>query len=179
MAEDADVVITEVGGTVGDIESLPFLEAIRQLRDIGREHVVFVHVSLVPYIGPSGELKTKPTQHSVRELRSLGIQPDAIVCRTDRPITDALKRKISLLSDVDVEAVVSAPDADSIYEIPLVLHAEGLDDYLVRHLRLEAKARGPTWPSGRPWSSGSTAPAARSASPLLASTSTCPTPTCR
>ena len=138
VAEDADVVITEVGGTVGDIESLPFLEAIRQLRhDIGREHVIFVHVSLVPYIGPSGELKTKPTQHSVRELRSLGIQPDAIVCRTDRPITDALKRKISLLSDVDVEAVVSAPDADSIYEIPLVLHAEGLDDYLVRHLRLE------------------------------------------
>jgi CTP synthase len=144
VAEDADVVITEVGGTVGDIESLPFLEAIRQLRhDIGREHVVFVHVSLVPYIGPSGELKTKPTQHSVRELRSLGIQPDAIVCRTDRPITDALKRKISLLSDVDVEAVVSAPDAESIYEIPLVLHAEGLDDYLVRHLRLEDKAGQP------------------------------------
>jgi CTP synthase len=144
VAEDADVVITEVGGTVGDIESLPFLEAIRQLRhDIGREHVVFVHVSLVPYIGPSGELKTKPTQHSVRELRSLGIQPDAIVCRTDRPITDALKRKISLLSDVDVEAVVSAPDADSIYEIPLVLHAEGLDDYLVRHLRLEDQAGEP------------------------------------
>jgi CTP synthase len=141
VAEDADVVITEVGGTVGDIESLPFLEAIRQLRhDVGREHVVFVHVSLVPYIGPSGELKTKPTQHSVRELRSLGIQPDAIVCRTDRPITDALKRKISLLSDVDVEAVVSAPDAESIYEIPLVLHAEGLDAYLVRHLRLEDRA---------------------------------------
>ena len=144
VAEDADVVITEVGGTVGDIESLPFLEAIRQLRhDIGREHVFFVHVSLVPYIGPSGELKTKPTQHSVRELRSLGIQPDAIVCRTDRPITDALKRKISLLSDVDVEAVVSAPDADSIYEIPLVLHAEGLDDYLVRHLRLDGKTKEP------------------------------------
>jgi CTP synthase len=141
VAEDADVVITEVGGTVGDIESLPFLEAIRQLRhDIGREHVFFCHVSLVPYIGPSGELKTKPTQHSVRELRSLGIQPDAIVCRTDRPITDALKRKISLLSDVDVAAVVSAPDAGSIYEIPLVLHAEGLDDYLVRHLRLEQQA---------------------------------------
>ncbi len=144
VAEDADVVVTEVGGTVGDIESLPYLEAIRQLRhDIGREHVFFVHVSLVPFIGPSGELKTKPTQHSVRELRSLGIQPDAIVCRTDRPITDALKRKISLLSDVDVEAVVSAPDADSIYEIPLVLHAEGLDDYLVRHLRLEGTASEP------------------------------------
>jgi CTP synthase len=144
VAEDADVVITEVGGTVGDIESLPYLEAIRQLRhDIGREHVFFVHVSLVPFIGPSGELKTKPTQHSVRELRSLGIQPDAIVCRTDRPITDALKRKISLLSDVDAEAVVSAPDADSIYEIPLVLHAEGLDGYLVRHLRLEGTASEP------------------------------------
>jgi CTP synthase len=144
VAEDADVVITEVGGTVGDIESLPYLEAIRQLRhDVGREHVFFVHVSLVPFIGPSGELKTKPTQHSVRELRSLGIQPDAIVCRTDRPITDALKRKISLLSDVDAEAVVSAPDADSIYEIPLVLHAEGLDGYLVRHLRLEGTAGEP------------------------------------
>ncbi len=144
VAEDADVVITEVGGTVGDIESLPFLEAIRQLRhDIGRENVFFCHVSLVPYIGPSGELKTKPTQHSVRELRSLGIQPDAIVCRTDRPITDALKRKISLLSDVDVEGVISAPDAESIYEIPLVLNEEGLDDYLVRHLRLEGRAATP------------------------------------
>ncbi len=144
VAEDADVVITEVGGTVGDIESLPFLEAIRQLRhDIGREQVFFCHVSLVPYIGPSGELKTKPTQHSVRELRSLGIQPDAIVCRTDRPITAALKNKISLLCDVDVEAIVSAPDADSIYEIPLVLHAEGLDDYLIRHLRLSPRAAEP------------------------------------
>jgi CTP synthase len=141
VAEDADVVITEVGGTVGDIESLPFLEAIRQLRhDIGRDNVFFCHVSLVPYIAPSGELKTKPTQHSVRELRSLGIQPDAIVCRTDRPITEALKQKISLLSDVDVEGVISAPDAGSIYEIPLVLHEEGLDDYLVRHLRMERTA---------------------------------------
>jgi CTP synthase len=144
VAEDADVVITEVGGTVGDIESLPFLEAIRQLRhDVGRDNVFFCHVSLVPYIAPSGELKTKPTQHSVRELRSLGIQPDAIVCRTDRPITDALKRKISLLSDVDVEGIISAPDAGSIYEIPLVLHAEGLDDYLVRHLRLDGKVAEP------------------------------------
>ena len=138
VAEDADVVVTEVGGTVGDIESLPFLEAIRQLRhDVGRENVFFCHVSLVPYIAPSGELKTKPTQHSVRELRSIGIQPDAIVCRTDRPINEALKRKISLLSDVDVDAIVSAPDAGSIYEIPLVLHEEGLDRYLVRHLRLD------------------------------------------
>jgi CTP synthase len=141
VAEDADVVVTEVGGTVGDIESLPFLEAIRQVRhDVGRENVFFVHVSLVPYIGPSGELKTKPTQHSVRELRSLGIQPDAIVCRTDRPITSALKSKISLLCDVDAEAIISTPDADSIYEIPLILNAEGLDAYLVRHLRLEDRA---------------------------------------
>jgi CTP synthase len=144
VAEDADVVVTEVGGTVGDIESLPYLEAIRQLRhDVGRDNVFFIHVSLVPYIGPSGELKTKPTQHSVRELRSLGLQPDAIVCRTDRPITTALKNKLSLLCDVDLEGVVSAPDADSIYEIPLVLHAEGLDSYLVRHLRLEGRAGPP------------------------------------
>ena len=144
VAEDADVVVTEVGGTVGDIESLPYLEAIRQLRhDVGRENVFFCHVSLVPYIAPSGELKTKPTQHSVRELRSLGIQPDAIVCRTDRPITEALKRKISLLSDVDVDGIVSAPDASSIYEIPLVLHEEGLDRYLVRHLRLDGSVDEP------------------------------------
>jgi CTP synthase len=144
VAEDADVVVTEVGGTVGDIESLPFLEAIRQLRhDVGRENVFFCHVSLVPYIAPSGELKTKPTQHSVRELRSLGIQPDAIVCRTDRPISEALKEKISLLSDVDMAGIISAPDASSIYEIPLVLHREGLDDYLVRHLRLDQSVGEP------------------------------------
>jgi CTP synthase len=144
VAEDADVVVTEVGGTVGDIESLPFLEAIRQLRhDVGRDNVFFCHVSLVPYIAPSGELKTKPTQHSVRELRSLGIQPDAIVCRTDRPIDENLKHKISMLSDVDMEGIISAPDASSIYEIPLVLHAEGLDDYLVRHLRLESSVGEP------------------------------------
>ena len=144
VAEDADVVITEVGGTVGDIESLPFLEAIRQLRhDVGREHVFFCHVSLVPYIAPSGELKTKPTQHSVRELRSLGIQPDALVCRSDRPLPDDLKRKLSLLCDVDLDAVVSLADADSIYEIPLVLHDEGLDGYLVRHLHLEDRAGAP------------------------------------
>ncbi|HEX6678908.1 MAG TPA: CTP synthase [Actinomycetes bacterium] len=144
VAEDADVVVTEVGGTVGDIESLPFLEAIRQLRhDVGRDNVFFCHVSLVPYIAPSGELKTKPTQHSVRELRSLGIQPDAIVCRTDRPIDENLKHKISMLSDVDMEGIISAPDASSIYEIPLVLHSEGLDDYLVRHLRLESSGGEP------------------------------------
>jgi CTP synthase len=134
---EVDVVITEVGGTVGDIESLPFLEAIRQIRhEIGRDRCFFLHVSLLPYIGPSGELKTKPTQHSVAALRSIGIQPDAIVARSDREITPHLKRKISLMCDVDEEAVVSAPDAPSIYDIPRVLHAEGLDAYVVRRLGL-------------------------------------------
>ncbi|GIH29442.1 CTP synthase [Acrocarpospora phusangensis] len=132
-----DVVITEVGGTVGDIESLPFLEAVRQVRhEVGRDNVFFLHVSLLPYIGPSGELKTKPTQHSVAALRSIGIQPDAIVCRSDRPITSSLKRKISLMCDVDEDAVVSAIDAPSIYDIPKVLHTEGLDAYVVRRLGL-------------------------------------------
>jgi len=134
---DVDVVITEVGGTVGDIESLPFLEAVRQVRhEVGRDNVFFLHVSLLPYIGPSGELKTKPTQHSVAALRSIGIQPDAIVCRSDRPISQSLKRKISLMCDVDEDAVVSAVDAASIYDIPKVLHAEGLDAYVVRRLGL-------------------------------------------
>src|ERR671911_474459 len=111
-SDDVDVVITEVGGTVGDIESLPFLEAIRQMRhDVGRDNVFYLHVSLVPYIGPSGELKTKPTQHSVAELRSIGIQPDAIVCRSDRPLGTSLKKKIALMCDVDVTGVVSALDA--------------------------------------------------------------------
>ena len=135
--EAADLVIVEIGGTVGDIESLPFLEAIRQLRnEIGRDRCAFVHVSLMPFIGPSGELKTKPTQHSVKELRSLGIQPDAIVCRSDRPIGRNLKEKISLLCDVPISGVISAPDASSIYEVPLVLHREGLDTELADHLRI-------------------------------------------
>ena len=132
-----DVVITEIGGTVGDIESLPFLEAARQVRhDLGREHVFFLHVSLVPYLAPSGELKTKPTQHSVAALRNIGIQPDALVCRSDRDIPENLKRKISLMCDVDAEAVISTPDAPSIYDIPRVLHREGLDAYVVRRLNL-------------------------------------------
>lgn len=132
-----DVVITEVGGTVGDIESLPFLEAIRQVRhDIGRDNCFYLHVSLVPYLAPSGELKTKPTQHSVAALRNIGIQPDALVCRSDREIPEKLKHKLSLYCDVDREAVVAAPDAPSIYDIPKVLHAEGLDAYVVRRLGL-------------------------------------------
>jgi CTP synthase len=134
---DVDVVIHEIGGTVGDIESLPFLEAARQVRhDVGRERCFFLHVSLVPYLAPSGELKTKPTQHSVAALRQVGISPDALVCRSDRPIPAGVKRKISLMCDVDAEAVVAAVDAPSIYDIPRVLHAEGLDAYVVRRLAL-------------------------------------------
>ena len=134
---EVDVVITEIGGTVGDIESLPFLEAARQTRhEIGRDNCFFLHVSLVPYIGPSGELKTKPTQHSVAALRQVGIQPDAVVCRADRELPASIKRKISLMCDVDQEAVVTAADAPSIYDIPKVLHREGLDAYVVRRLDL-------------------------------------------
>jgi CTP synthase len=136
-SDDVDVVITEIGGTVGDIESLPFLEAARQVRqDLGRDNVFFLHVSLVPYLAPSGEQKSKPTQHSVQSLRSIGITPDAIVCRSDRPIPQSLKRKIAQTCDVDEEAVVSAADAPSIYDIPKVLHSEGLDAYVVRRLNL-------------------------------------------
>ncbi|MDT4893324.1 MAG: synthase, partial [Pseudonocardiales bacterium] len=141
LAEDsgADVLITEIGGTVGDIESLPFLEAIRQLKgELGRDDTCYVHVTLVPYMAPAEELKTKPTQHSVRELRSIGIQPDVIVCRSDRPISPGLKRKISLLCDVPIDAIVSAVDSKNIYEIPLVLRDENLDGYVIDHLRMEA-----------------------------------------
>ena len=134
---DVDVVITEIGGTVGDIESQPFLEAARQLRqEVGRDNVFYLHISLVPYIGPSGELKTKPTQHSIAALRSIGIAPDAVVLRCDRPIPEGIKKKISLMCDVDVEAVVAAVDAPSIYDIPKVLFSEGLDSYIVRRLSL-------------------------------------------
>ncbi len=135
---EVDVVITEVGGTVGDIESLPFLEAIRQLKkDVGQENIMYIHVSLVPYLEPAAELKTKPTQHSVKELRSIGIQPDVIVCRSSRPISMNLKEKISLLCDIDIEGVVSAEDVDCIYEVPLLLHKEGLGEYVARHLGLD------------------------------------------
>ena len=136
-APDIDLVITEVGGTVGDIESQPFLESIRQIRqEVGRDNVFYLHISLVPYIGPSGELKTKPTQHSVAALRSIGIAPDAIVLRSDREIPLGVKKKISLMCDVDFEAVVAAMDAPSIYDIPKVLHSEGLDSYVVKRLDL-------------------------------------------
>jgi len=136
-SDEVDVVITEIGGTVGDIESQPFLEAARQLRqEVGRDNVFYLHISLVPYIGPSGELKTKPTQHSIAALRSIGIAPDAVVLRCDRPIPEGIKKKVSLMCDVDVEAVVAAVDAPSIYDIPKVLFSEGLDSYIVRRLSL-------------------------------------------
>ena len=132
-----DIIITEIGGTVGDIESLPFLEAARQVRHaVGRDNVFFLHVSLVPYIGPSGELKTKPTQHSVAALRQVGIQPDGLILRADREIPEGIKRKISLMCDVESEAVAAAVDAPSIYDIPKVLHSEGLDAYVIRRLGL-------------------------------------------
>ncbi len=132
-----DIVITEIGGTVGDIESQPFLEAARQIRhDVGRDNVFFLHVSLVPYLKPSGELKTKPTQHSVAALRSIGITPDALILRCDRDVPEPLKNKIALMCDVDVDGVISTPDAPSIYDIPKVLHREELDAYVVRRLNL-------------------------------------------
>src|SRR3954466_3982857 len=145
-SDDVDVVITEVGGTVGDIEILPFLEAIRQFRkEAGRDNVCYVHVTLVPFIGPSGEQKTKPTQHSVTELRSRGIQPDMIVCRSEKPISDALKRKISQLSDVAVAGVINNADAGSIYEVPLVLHEEGLDTEVCKLLGLPVEVDLGEW----------------------------------
>jgi len=130
----ADVVITEIGGTVGDIESLPFLEAIRQIKsDVGRENVMYVHVTLIPYLGKAGEMKTKPTQHSVKELRSIGITPNIIVCRTAQPLSLDVKRKIALFCDTDANAVIEARDADSLYDLPLMFQEEGLDDLVVRH----------------------------------------------
>src|SRR5579862_5309915 len=138
---NSQVVIVEVGGTVGDIESLPFLEAIRQMRkDVGRENVLYIHVTLLPYIGSTGELKTKPIQHSVKELRSIGIQPDVIVCRSDHPVTQELKEKIALFCDVREDAVIPLVTAETIYEVPLVLEECGLGDFLVRELRLPSGA---------------------------------------
>ena len=137
VSSDVDIVLVEIGGTVGDIESLPFLEAIRQFRqDVGREHTLYIHLTLVPFIGAAGELKTKPTQHSVRDLRSIGIQPDILLCRTDRFLDADLKKKIALFCDVDPEAVITAKDVSTIYEVPLVLGVEGLDRIVLKHLGL-------------------------------------------
>jgi CTP synthase len=140
--KDVDIVLVEIGGTVGDIESLPFLEAIRQFRqDVGRDNSLYVHLTLVPYIGTAGELKTKPTQHSVRDLRSIGIQPDILLCRTDRFLDADIKRKIALFCDVDEEAVITAKDVSTIYEVPLVLAAEGLDRMVLKYLHLPQTER--------------------------------------
>src|SRR6201986_4043760 len=139
---DVDVVLVEIGGTVGDIESMPFLEAIRQFRlDVGRENTIYIHLTLVPFIGTAGELKTKPTQHSVRDLRSIGIQPDILLCRTDRFLDSDIKRKIALFCDVDEEAVITAKDVSTIYEVPLVLAAEGLDTIVLKYLHLPQTER--------------------------------------
>jgi CTP synthase len=144
---DVDIVLVEIGGTVGDIESMPFLEAIRQMRlDVGRENAIYIHLTLVPYIGTAGELKTKPTQHSVRDLRSIGIQPDILLCRTDRLLDADIKRKIALFCDVPEEAVITAKDVDTIYEVPLVLSAEGLDRIVLKLLGLPlTEARTEAW----------------------------------
>ncbi len=140
VSNDHDVVIVEIGGTIGDIESLPFLEAIRQMRyDVGRENVLFIHLTLVPYIKTSGELKTKPTQHSVKELRAIGIQADLLLCRTDRPITPEAKKKIAIHCNLDGDSVITAMDVDTIYEVPLALHAESLDQQIINRLKLPAK----------------------------------------
>jgi len=146
-AQDADIVLVEIGGTVGDIESLPFLEAIRQFRqDVGRDNTLYIHLTLVPFIGTAGELKTKPTQHSVRDLRSIGIQPDILLCRTDRFLDPEIKRKIALFCDVDEEAVITAKDVSTIYEVPLVLAAEGLDRIVLRYLHLpQTERRMQSW----------------------------------
>ncbi|OGU21009.1 MAG: CTP synthase [Gemmatimonadetes bacterium RIFCSPLOWO2_12_FULL_68_9] len=147
LAPDHDVVITEVGGTVGDIESLPFLEAIRQFRqEVGRDHTLFIHVTLVPYIAASGELKTKPTQHSVRELMEIGIQPDVLVCRSERELSEPVKRKIALFCNVDFGCVIENRDAPSIYQVPLLLHEQGLDREVCHRLQLDVKE-----PDLRPW----------------------------
>ena len=147
IAHDVDIVLVEIGGTVGDIESQPFLEAIRQLRqDVGRDNTLYIHLTLVPFIGAAGELKTKPTQHSVRDLRAIGIQPDILLCRTDRFLDQDIKRKIALFCDVDEEAVITAKDVSSIYEVPLVLAAEGLDRIVLQRLNLpRTEARMDAW----------------------------------
>ncbi|MDX1674073.1 MAG: CTP synthase, partial [Longimicrobiales bacterium] len=144
LAPNHDIVITEIGGTVGDMESLPFLEAIRQFRqDVGRQHTLFIHLTLIPYIAAAGELKTKPTQHSARELMEIGIQPDVLICRSDREITDDIKRKIALFTNVDVAGVIEARDVDTIYDVPMMFNRQRLDELAVEKLGLEAEAESP------------------------------------
>ena len=137
LKQKQDVSIVEIGGTVGDIESLPFLESIRQIRSqLGRENAIFIHLTYVPYLTAAGELKTKPTQHSVKDLLQIGIQPDILLCRTDRFLSNDIKKKIALFCNLNVESVITAKDVDIIYEIPLVLHKEGLDDIILENLKI-------------------------------------------
>jgi len=172
-----DVLITEVGGTVGDIESLPIIEAIRQMkRDIGSENIMYLHVTLVPYLAASNEAKTKPTQHSVKELRSIGIQPHAIICRSEHPLSKETEAKIALFCDIDQEAVIQTPDVGNLYEIPLLLRAEGLDDMVVEHLRLECgPARMDEWEALGPPGQG--IQSTKQESPWLANIRSCRIPT--
>jgi CTP synthase len=176
LGHDNDVVITEIGGTVGDIESLPFLEAIRQFRnDVGRKNVLYVHVSYVPYIEAAGELKTKPTQHSAQRLREIGISPDVLVCRADRPISEDIRKKIALFADTELDSVIPAEDAPSLYAIPLSLHDEGLDDLVLEKLGMEAPpAELDEW---RNLVSRTLEPSGASGSRSSASTSSSRTPT--
>ena len=176
VAQDVDVAIIEIGGTVGDIESLPFIEAIRQMRqELGRENTLFMHVTLVPFIAAAQELKTKPTQHSVKELLSMGIQPDILLCRTDRFLSKEIKSKIALFCNVEEEAVITAKDVASIYEVPLVFAHEGVDTLVLRYLHLEAKDRDLTqWED---LCTGSTTRRLRSRSASSASTSSTKIPT--
>jgi CTP synthase len=172
---DVDVVIVEIGGTVGDIESLPFLEAIRQMRhELGRDNCVFVHVTLVPWIAAAGELKTKPTQHSVKELRAIGIQPDMLLCRTETDLSRELREKIALFCDVSREAVIAARDVDSVYQVPVHFAEQGVDEILLRYLDIQARPR--TSSLGRTCSPGYATRGTRSSSVSLASTSTTKTP---
>ena len=179
VAQDVDVAIVEIGGTVGDIESLPFMEAIRQMRqELGRENTLFVHVTLVPFIAAAQELKTKPTQHSVKELLSIGIQPDILLCRTDRFLAKDIKSKIALFCNVEEEAVITAKDVASIYEVPLVFAQEKVDTLALKYLHLEAKEPRPE-AVGRDSCTACTTRKTKSPSASSASTSNTKTPTSR
>ena len=170
VSDGVDVVLVEIGGTVGDIESLPFLEAIRQFRqDVGRENTLYIHLTLVPYVSTAGELKTKPTQHSVRDLRSIGIQPDILLCRTDRILPRDIKRKIALFCDVNEDAVITARDVSSVYEVPLALAEEGIDRIVLKQLSLPNDRARPA--RGRNCSTASSTRRTRSPSTSSASTS--------
>ncbi len=178
-AGDADVAIVEIGGTVGDIESLPFLEAIRQMSlQLGRNHTCFMHLTLVPYIPSAGEIKTKPTQHSVKELREIGIQPDIVLCRADRPLPEDERRKIALFTNLEEQSVISAVDVDCIYKIPGLLHAQGLDDIVCRKLEIQAPPAN-LEALGRAGLRAGASASPRSTSPWWASTWTSPSPTSR